>query len=127
MQIQDKIGTLTFAIDLGNIRVETVQDVSGISEASEGKPGEVRITRGLDRSQAFTDWINLTSRDHDPSSTRQNVTITAMDANKKPVHRIILHRAWCSSWTGPSLEADNTGPASETVTLAYDDMRVEQL
>lgn len=125
MQIQDKTDSRTFAIDLGEFRVEMVQDVLGISQPSEGTLGEVRITRGLDRSKAFTDWIERTLADDDAESARQDITITVMDADKKPGRRIRLLRALPTSWTEPALDAEDAEPASESVTVAYEEMRIE--
>lgn len=125
MQIQDKTDSRTFAIDLGEFRVEMVQDVLGISRPSEGTLGEVRITRGLDRSKAFTDWIERTLADDDAESARQDITITVMDADKKPGRRIRLLRALPTSWTEPALDAEDAEPASESVTVAYEEMRIE--
>ncbi|WP_040687521.1 phage tail protein [Nocardia vinacea] len=125
MQIQDKTDSRTFAIDLGEFRVEMVQDVLGISQPSEGTLGEVRITRGLDRSKAFTDWIERTLADDDAESARQDITITVMDADRKPGRRIRLLRALPTSWTEPALDAEDAEPASESVTVAYEEMRIE--
>ncbi len=125
MRIQDKPHSRSFAIDLGEFRVETVQDVMGISTPSEGTLGEVRITRGLDRSKAFTDWIEQTLADGGVDSARQDITITVMDADEKPGRRIRLLRALPTSWTESSLDAENAEPASESVTVAYEEMRIE--
>ncbi|WP_433633784.1 phage tail protein [Nocardia sp. CA-120079] len=125
MQIQDKTDSRSFAIDLGDFRVETVQDVRGLSTPSEGTLGEVRITRGLDRSKAFTDWIERTLADGGVDSAREDITITVMDADKKPGRRIRLLRALPTSWTEPSLDAENAELANESVTVAYEEMRIE--
>ncbi|WP_433597575.1 phage tail protein [Nocardia sp. CA-135953] len=125
MQIQDKTDSRSFAIDLGDFRVETVQDVRGLSTPSEGTLGEVRITRGLDRSKAFTDWIERTLADGGVDSAREDITITVMDADMKPGRRIRLLRALPTSWTEPSLGAENAELANESVTVAYEEMRIE--
>ncbi|MEV4239650.1 MULTISPECIES: phage tail protein [unclassified Nocardia] len=126
MQIQDKTDTRTFAIDLGEFRAEMVQDVMGISQPSEGTLGEVQITRGLDRSKAFTDWIECALVDGGVDSPRQDITITVMNAEEKPLQRFRLLRAFPTSWTEPSFDADNTEPARECVTVAYEEMRFER-
>ncbi|WP_433756409.1 phage tail protein [Nocardia sp. CA-135398] len=125
MHIQDKADSRIFAIDLGDFRVETVQDVMGISTPSQGTLGEVRITRGLDRSKAFTDWIERTLADGGADDARQDITITVMDADEKPGQRIRLLRAVPTGWTEPSLDVENAEPVSESVTVAYEEMRIE--
>ncbi|WP_062989738.1 phage tail protein [Nocardia anaemiae] len=125
MHIQDKADSRVFAIDLGDFRVETVQDVMGISTPSQGTLGEVRITRGPERSKAFTDWIERTLADGGADDARQDITITVMDADENPGRRIRLLRAVPTGWTEPSLDAENAEPVSESVTVAYEEIRIE--
>ncbi|MGG7574888.1 phage tail protein [Streptomyces sirii] len=141
----DALTSHTFTIELGKFQVETLQDVSGLTmgqdvvELRQVSPtgelivrkqpgarqaGEVTLTRGMDKSTAFTDWIR-TGLEGDLDGARQNVTITVSDAAKQPVRRIHLANAWASSWTGPDLDATASGPATETVTLTYEDISVE--
>ncbi|MEV6577262.1 phage tail protein [Streptomyces sp. NPDC051582] len=142
----DSFSSSTFAIELGKFQVETVQSVSGLQmeqdvvEVRQVSPvgellvrrqpgarsaGEVTITRGTDKSTAFTDWIKATLVNGDLDSARQNITIAMKDAKKQTVRRIHLSNAWASRWDGPSLEASESGPATEQVTLAYEDITVE--
>ncbi|MFE1776530.1 phage tail protein [Streptomyces sp. NPDC059008] len=141
----DALGSHTFTIELGAFQVETLQDVSGLTlgqdaieirqVSSTGEPlvreqpgarrsGEVTVTRGMDKSTVFTDWIKA-GLDGDRDGARQNVTITVRDVDRQPVRRIHLANAWASSWTGPELDATGSGPATETVTLTYEDLSVE--
>ncbi|MCQ4083529.1 phage tail protein [Streptomyces sp. RB6PN25] len=81
----------------------------------------------MDKSKAFTDWVKRSLVEGNVDGARQNVTITVMDRAKKPVKRIHLSNAWASGWDGPSLEAGANDPATETVTLAYEDIKVESV
>ncbi|MGP4000840.1 phage tail protein [Streptomyces sp. 8N706] len=124
----------TFAIDIGAIRLETLQSVSGLTYGQDvievkqmtpdGEPvfrkqpgsvqsGEVTITRGMDKSEAFTNWIKQTRQKHDFDSSVQNVTIALLDAQQSTVRRYHLVGSWAS------------GTGIETVTIQFDDMVIE--
>ncbi|WP_254878456.1 phage tail protein [Streptomyces sp. NA04227] len=136
----------TFAIELGKFQVETVQDVSGLQleqDAGDTRQvsatgelivrkqpnargtSEVTITRGMDKSTAFTDWIKATLVNADLDAARQNITIALKDANKQTVRRVHLSNAWASRWEGPRLGAADSGYATEQVTITYEDITVE--
>ncbi|MFG2365037.1 phage tail protein [Streptomyces mirabilis] len=142
----DTFSSSTFAIELGKFQVETVQSVSGLQLEQDvvevrqvsptGEPivrkqpgarrtGEITITRGMDKSTAFTDWIKATRVKADLDGARQNITIALKDAKKQTVRRIHLTNAWASRWEGPQLGAANSGVATEQVTIAYEDIIVE--
>ncbi|MFF4403227.1 phage tail protein [Streptomyces sp. NPDC001262] len=142
----DTFSSNTFAIELGKFQVETVQDVSGLTleqdvvetrqvsatgelivrkQPGARKTGEITITRGMDKSTAFTDWIKATLVNADLDSARQNITIALKDAQKQTVRRIHLTNAWASRWEGPQLGAANSGTATEQVTVTYEDISVE--
>ncbi|MGY5129243.1 phage tail protein [Streptomyces nigrescens] len=138
--------THKFAIDLGGIQVETLQSVSGLTYGQDvveikqvtadgellnrkqpgpAQTGQVTITRGMDKSRAFTDWIKTTRENHDHGSARQNVTIALLDPGHNVVNRIHLVNAWASSWTAADLDAESSGAAIETVNIEFDDMVIE--
>ncbi|MFF3784086.1 phage tail protein [Streptomyces sp. NPDC001933] len=142
----DSFSSSTFAIELGKFQVETVQSVSGLQleqdvaavrqvsptgellirkQPGAQKTGEITITRGMDKSTAFTDWIKATLVNADLDPARQNITIALKDAKKQTVRRIHLTNAWTSRWEGPSLGASDSGPATEQVTITYEDITVE--
>lgn len=146
MNIGDVLTTHTFVIELGAFQVETCQEVSALTYgqdvieckqvtstgelisrkqpgASQG--GEITITRGMDQSKAFTDWVKETRQNHSLDTARQNIGITVLDATKRPVRRLQLVNAWASSWQGPALQAGNASPAMETVTIQFEDCIVE--
>ncbi|MGK5731570.1 phage tail protein [Streptomyces sp. URMC 124] len=142
----DTFSSSTFAIELGKFQVETVQDVSGLTleqdvvetrqvsstgelivrkQPGARRTGEITITRGMDKSTAFTDWIKATLVNADLDSARQNITIALKDAKKQTVRRIHLSNAWASRWEGPQLGATNSSVATEQVTITYEDITVE--
>ena len=141
----DSLATHRFGVQLGGITVESVQEVSGLSfnqdvvevpgVTSTGQPftkkqpgavkgGQVTITRGLDQSGAFTQWINQTMNDGAVQAARQNLTIEIMDTQGNTVRRIDLMNAWASSWEGPSLQAGQSTGATEKVTIDFETVKL---
>ena len=96
------------------ITVESIQEVSGLTVeeevvevrqvSAEGKQiirkqpgarkaGEVTITRGLDQSSEFTEWIKETLNNGAVDTARQNLTIEIKDTQGTTVRRIQLMKA----------------------------------
>ncbi|MFF2625366.1 phage tail protein [Kitasatospora griseola] len=142
----DAFSTNAFSIELGKFQVETVRDVSGLTleqdvvetrqvtptgellirkQPGARRTGEITVTRGMDKSTAFTDWIKATLVNADLDSARQNITISLKDAKKNTVRRIHLSNAWASRWQGPSLGAGDSSTATEQVTITYEDLTIE--
>ncbi|MFC5802911.1 phage tail protein [Streptomyces formicae] len=137
-----------FSVELGKFQVETVQSVSVPSIQIEvvetrqvsatGEPivrkqpaprpqsGEITITRGMDPSTAFTDWIHTSLENKDIAAARQNMSIVQYDIDKKPVLRYHLTNAWASQLKGADLDASSNGAATEQVTITYEDCAVER-
>lgn len=134
-----------FAVDLGGIQVETLMSVSGLTYGqdvvevkqvtSDGEPivskqpgamqgGQITVTRGMDKSQALTDWVRET-RAHHHTGAGQNISIAFLDSSNNVLKRLHLVNAWASSWAAPDLAADGSGPAIETVQIEFDDMAIE--
>ncbi|MCX3059543.1 phage tail protein [Streptomyces beihaiensis] len=142
----DALSTHVFGVQLGGYRVESIQEIAGLTVEEEvvevkqvsdrGKQiirkqpgarqaGEVTITRGLDKSSEFTKWIKETLNKGAVSSARQNLTIEIMDSELNTVRRIQLMQGWVSKWEGPSLKAGESAPATESVTIVFEEITVE--
>ncbi|MCX5049705.1 MULTISPECIES: phage tail protein [unclassified Streptomyces] len=142
----DALSTHVFGVQLGGYRVESIQEISGLTVEEDvveikqvsdtGKQiirkqpgarqaGEVTITRGLDQSSEFTSWIKETLNKGAVSSARQNLTIEIMDSEMNTVRRIQLMQGWVSKWEGPSLKAGESSPATESVTIVFEEISVE--
>ncbi|MCX4882247.1 MULTISPECIES: phage tail protein [unclassified Streptomyces] len=142
----DALSTHVFGVQLGGYRVESIQEISGMTVeedvvevkqvSDQGKQiirkqpgarqaGEVTITRGLDKSSEFTKWIKETLNKGAVSSARQNLTIEIMDSEMNTVRRIQLMQGWVSKWEGPSLKAGESSPATESVTIVFEEITVE--
>ncbi|MDH6137740.1 phage tail-like protein [Kitasatospora sp. MAA4] len=139
----DTLATHTFKVQLGSIQVETVQEVSGLTMEldtidvvqvnAQGKlivrklpgarkGGEVTITRGMDKASSFTTWIKQTFENGDVGSARQQLSIIFTDAKGDQDRTINLKNAWASKWEGPSLKAGDGQPATEKVTIVFEDI-----
>ncbi|MFJ6617974.1 phage tail protein [Kitasatospora sp. NPDC091335] len=142
----DPLSTHIFGVQLGGYNVESVKEISNLTVeqdvveykqvTQEGKlivrkqpgarlPGEVTITRGLDKSGAFTDWIKETLNNGAINTARQNLTIEVKDTTGATLRRIQLINAWASRWEGPTLSAGESSPATETVTIVFEEISVE--
>jgi phage tail-like protein len=139
----DTFVTHRFQVELGKARVESVQEVNGLTveldaiEVNQVTPtgeyiirkipgarkgGEVTIIRGLDKSSAFTDWIKDTFEKGAIGAARQNISVMIVDSENQSQRRFDLTNAWVSKWEGPSLKAGDASPATETVTIVFEDI-----
>jgi phage tail-like protein len=142
----DALSTHVFGVQLGGYRVESIQEISGMTVeedvvevkqvSDQGKQiirkqpgarqaGEITITRGLDQSSEFTKWIKETLNNGAVNSARQNLTIEIKDTEGNTVRRIQLMQGWASKWEGPSLKAGESSPATESVTIVFEEIIVE--
>ncbi|MCW5249875.1 phage tail protein [Streptomyces sp. SHP 1-2] len=146
MATGDALSTHVFGVQLGGYLVESIQEISGLTVeeevvevkqvSAEGKQiirkqpgarqaGEITITRGLDQSSEFTKWIKETLNNGAVNSARQNLTIEIKDSEGNTVRRIQLMQGWASRWEGPSLRAGESSPATESVTIVFEEIIVE--
>ncbi|PSJ29553.1 phage tail protein [Streptosporangium nondiastaticum] len=146
MGVGDAISTDVFAVDLGKLRVATYQGLSGLSFGSDAIEVKsvtpdghlltrknpvaevlphITLTRPMDQNPAWIDWVKQTAAGQGGDSAPTNISISLLDGNKAPVRRVNLINAWASSWSGPTLQAGNTDPAIEKVTITYEDMTIE--
>lgn len=134
MATGDALSKYSFAVALGKSEVETVKHADAFLEDSfnsgglvarnqQGarKPGQMTITRGLDKSTAFTDWIKKTSAVG--KADGQNLSVLVKEG-KMVVKRLNLFRAWVSAYDGPSPGASSSA-AEENVTVEYEEMSIE--
>ncbi|GAU69322.1 hypothetical protein SSP35_11_01410 [Streptomyces sp. NBRC 110611] len=121
-----------FSIELGGWEVETVQNVT---LPTHSQPGEFTIIRGLDRSPLFTAWVDAglqtkslkRKRRTDRGSTHQEV-ITVLEYDSEYHEFVARHcfiHARASSRKPLEEDASNAEPATEVVTIAYEDYTVE--
>ncbi|MFD6358104.1 phage tail protein [Nocardia tengchongensis] len=102
------------------ITVHEDQIQSDLPPQDSAGSGEFTLVRDENKSAAFTEWIEQTS-----DTDQGTVTLAVVDAQNNLVRRIHLSNAWASRWEGPQLGAANGGPATEQVTITYEDITVE--
>lgn len=145
MPTGDSLIAHTFQVELGSYKVESLQEVSGLTLEVDAieikqvtakgellirklpgarKGGEVTITRGLDKSPEFTKWLNEAMKKGAVQTARQNVSIVVNDTEGKMGRRYNLKNAWVSKWEGPGLKAGESAAATEKVTLVYEDAEI---
>ncbi|MEU2431735.1 MULTISPECIES: phage tail protein [unclassified Streptomyces] len=146
MATGDALSTHIFGVQLGGYMVESIQEISGFTVeedvvevkqvSQDGKQiirkqpgarqaGEITITRGIDQSSEFTNWIKETLNNGAVNTARQNLTIEIKDTEGNTVRRIQLMQGWASKWEGPSLKAGESSPATESVTITFEEIVVE--
>lgn len=146
MATGDALATHRFGVELGGIRVESIKEVSGLTVEQDvveiaqtsptGKPiikkqpgvskgGELTITRGMDPSRAFTEWLKSTVFDGNVETARKHLTISIMTTQGTSQRKINLYDAWVSKWEGPNLSAGQSAAAEEKVTIVFERIEVE--
>ena len=124
----DNITTATFSAVSGIAAVIDVVDYrqGGALENAEQKlPGlasypNIVLTRGLVQDLSLWNWIhnNLTG-----TLDRRNISITLLDQADNPVWVWKLSNAFPCRWSGPTLVADSTDVATETLEICYEDLQ----
>ncbi|WP_243788785.1 phage tail protein [Saccharopolyspora gloriosae] len=142
----DSLSVHRFGVQLGGVTVESIKEISGLvveqdvvetqqvtdtgkmmnkKQPGGHKGGEVTITRGMDKSSEFTEWIKKTLNDGEVEDARENLTIEVMEPNGSTVRRIQLYDAWISKWEGPDLNAGESNAATEKATVTFERIEVE--
>lgn len=142
----DSLATHRFGVQLGGVTVESIKEISGLTVEQDvvetqqvtdtgkmlnkkqpggHKGGEVVITRGMDQSAEFTDWIKKTLLDGNVEDARENLTIEIQDSKGETVRRMQLFDAWVSKWEGPDLSAGDSNSALEKATITFERIEVE--
>ncbi|WP_030617057.1 phage tail protein [Streptomyces sclerotialus] len=128
-------------VELGNRRVETLKSVTGVTieqeyvelsqNSPDGKPvpdlvlgapaffGTLTLTRGMDKSDKFTQWI-MDSRD--PTKTEasaEDIILVYVNAQNDTVRKFQLTGARPISWSTTDLAAGETGQVDETLELQF--------
>jgi phage tail-like protein len=82
-----------------------------------GRVGEVRLRRGVTGDAVLWSWFDRVLHGADDPRT---VTITLLDAQRRPACAWVLTGARPTRWSGPHLVAGVPAPAVEELALAAD-------
>lgn len=142
----DSAAAWNFGLQIDGVMVEYLSKVTGLERkqsvieskqnSKQGRPhtakgpgapeaGECEITRASTNDNAFSKWIK-DSFEGKMGAARKNATIIQMDYQNNPVRRFNLRNAWCSTQKFDDLEAGSNSPLSETITITYEEMTVEE-
>ncbi len=81
----------------------------------------VKLTRAVDRdSGKLAAWFTSLEQ----AVQRKTAKVTAYDGNRKAIATWSLTEVWPVKYSGPSLAADGSGAASETLELAHHGFRL---
>ncbi|MEV0597679.1 phage tail protein [Streptomyces sp. NPDC050315] len=139
--MEDKAVKHQWQVELDGRRVETLKSVSGatieeeyveLSQTSpDGKPvpdlvegapaffGTMTLTRGMDKSDAFTQWI-LDSRDPTKiEESAQDLVLVYVNAQNNAVKKFHVTDACPTSGSAADLAAGETGQVDETLEVKY--------
>ncbi|MGK5733842.1 phage tail protein [Streptomyces sp. URMC 124] len=114
---QDAVGTRSVTAD-GRLLTRKVPGALQLPD--------VTLSRPMDASEEWADRVTRTAARQGVDPERADLSISALDAAKKPLVRFRLVNAWASSWEGPGLRAGDGDPAIEKITIVYEDMTVDK-
>ncbi|MEU5431169.1 phage tail protein [Streptomyces olivoreticuli] len=139
--MEDNVVKHQWHIELGDRRVETLKSVSGVSfeqefielvqNSPDGKPvpdlvlgapkffGTLTLTRSMDKSEKFTQWLLDSRNPTKTESSSQTIVLAYVNAQNDAVKRFQFEGARASSWSGTDLSAGDTSAADETLELKY--------
>jgi phage tail-like protein len=117
------LGTSHFRVLVGREELGFC-DVSPLSSRTDPETGEdfahVVLRRALSRDTTLFDWRRSVV---DGQDDRRSVTIQQLEgAGGRVANAWRLVRAWPCRWSGPALNALESGIALEEIELAFDDL-----
>lgn len=117
------LGTSHFRVLIGReeLGFSQVTPLSSETDSETGEPfAHVVLRRALSRDTTLFDWRRSIV---DGKADRRSVTIQQLErAGGRVANSWRLVRAWPCRWSGPALNALESGIAFEEVELAFDDL-----
>ncbi|MER5418126.1 phage tail protein [Streptomyces virginiae] len=139
--MEDDVVKHQWQIELGDRRVETLKGVSGISSEQEyiempqnspdGEPvpdfvldapeffGTLALTRGLDRSGPFSQWIMESKDPAKAEASSRTIVLAYVNERNEVVRRFQIEGARLTSHSSPDLSAGDSSVLEETLEIAY--------
>lgn len=117
-----EVSGLTLEYEIIRYRDGLSEQLGEIKLPGRPKVTEVTLKRGIfASSNKFYEWI---MKSHNELK-RQDVTISLLDEKGDPKMVWTLIKAWPSRVEGPSFKGDGNEVAFESVTLAYEEIKIE--
>jgi len=133
----------SFAIEFQGVQFAFVNEVTGLKAemdvieqksvmANNGRPfiikhpgknkaGEITITRGLTKDDAFTNWMKQAQSGDKKAKKNGKIHIMAPDLSKIRSYEII--QGWPKSLEIGSLKAGDTSVLTEKIVVTYEEMK----
>lgn len=117
-----EVSGLTLEYEIIKYRDGLNKQLGEIKLPGRPKVTEVTLKRGIfSANNKFYTWL---MKNHNELA-RQNVTISLLDEKDAPKMIWTLLNAWPSKIEGPSFKGDGNEVAFESITLAYEEMKIE--
>lgn len=100
----------------GDLKQNTAQKLPGLN-----RYGNVTLKRGLTADLSLWNWINSGLQG---TLVRTSVAITLLDHLENPVLMWKLKNAWPCNWSGPSLVANSSEVAVETLEICHEGLEL---
>lgn len=85
------------------------------------KPGRISITKDWSNTSEFFQWRKAVL---DGKVDRKSVSVIFHNDAGEESGRILFNRCWPSKWSGPALNARNSGHASEKLDLVCESIEI---
>ncbi|MFG2291746.1 phage tail protein [Streptomyces sp. NPDC048603] len=107
--------------------VSATGDVLGRRQPAESRgSGDVTVTRGVHRSEGFSEWIAASLGKRGAEGSCRDITLVGYDATGRPVARYHLKNAWVSHLAVPGADAGGESQEGSVVTLTYEEATVRR-
>jgi phage tail-like protein len=110
---------------------ETESDVVEYKDGEDGvmhtrpgnaKPGKITITKDWSNTSEWYKWRKTVL---DGKTDRKSISLIFHNDAGEEAGRINLYQCWCSKWVGPSLNAKNSGHATEKIEVSWETMELK--
>lgn len=100
----------------GDLKENSPQKLPGLNRYSN-----ITLKRGLTADLSLWNWINSALQG---TLVRANVTIVLLDQTDVPALAWRLRNAWPCKWSGPSLAANSSEVAIETLEICHEGLEL---
>jgi phage tail-like protein len=128
VQIQD-VGSASFSEVSGlGVEVEVIEYRDGNEDLTVRKlPGlrkytNIVLKRGVTADRGLWEWLSAVGRGQ---PDRRDGAIVLLGESRQPVLRWTFRAAWPRKWVGPTLRADASEVAIETIELCHEGLELD--